>query len=292
MDDKMNFYFDKERNRKPPTFANINLLGKCNAKCFFCLGNDLKSEYDKYDQTNVHFSEWLNFEKFLDNCVRAGIKKLYITGQNVDSLQYKYLGELINYLQSIDYSVGLRTNGYLAPQMMDTINSCHNEVGYSFHTLRPNINQLIMGRMTLPDIDYLLTHTDNSRVSIVVNRYNHQEFEDIVEKLASYPKVKYIQARKISTETRKEFHAVDVEIYEKLYEYIKERYSFIKKFYGAEIYNMFGKEVCFWRTVNTEINSFNYYTDGTVSDQYFIVEGYVKYALNGIWPTNYQPDGD
>lgn len=31
-----------------------------------------------------------------------------------------------------------------------------------------------------------------------------------------------------------------------------------------------------WRTVETSVNSINYFTDGTISDEYFIVEGYLK----------------
>lgn len=49
------------------------------------------------------------------------------------------------------------------------------------------------------------------------------------------------------------------------------------EFYLADQYNLFGKEINFWRTVETNINSLNYFTDGTCSDEYFIVEGYLKY---------------
>ena len=31
----------KNRNRNAYTFANINLLGHCNANCYFCLGKDI-----------------------------------------------------------------------------------------------------------------------------------------------------------------------------------------------------------------------------------------------------------
>ena len=48
------------------------------------------------------------------------------------------------------------------------------------------------------------------------------------------------------------------------------------KFYLAEQYNLYGKEVNFWRTVETTCNSLNYFTDGTCSSEYFIVEGYLK----------------
>ncbi|GAG80842.1 unnamed protein product, partial [marine sediment metagenome] len=47
-------------------------------------------------------------------------------------------------------------------------------------------------------------------------------------------------------------------------------------FYAAQQHILFGKEVNFWRTVETNINSYNYFTDGTISDEYFIVEGYLK----------------
>ena len=44
----------------------------------------------------------------------------------------------------------------------------------------------------------------------------------------------------------------------------------------AEIFNVYGKDVSFWSTVETSVNSLNYFTDGVCSDEYFIVEGYLK----------------
>ena len=38
---------NKNRNRGKFTFANINLLGKCNADCYFCLGKDIADELRK-----------------------------------------------------------------------------------------------------------------------------------------------------------------------------------------------------------------------------------------------------
>ena len=40
--------------------------------------------------------------------------------------------------------------------------------------------------------------------------------------------------------------------------------------------NIYDKPVVFWRTIKTSVNSLNYFTDGTVSDEYFVVEGYLK----------------
>jgi len=81
----MNKIFEKQRQREAPTFANINLLGKCNADCFFCLGKDLSEYIDKFDMNSVHFREWLNFNDFILKCTEEGITNLYITGQNTDA---------------------------------------------------------------------------------------------------------------------------------------------------------------------------------------------------------------
>jgi hypothetical protein len=43
-----------------------------------------------------------------------------------------------------------------------------------------------------------------------------------------------------------------------------------------------GTEIIFWRTTETNVNSLNYFTDGVISDEYFIVEGYLKNYHKGV----------
>jgi MoaA/NifB/PqqE/SkfB family radical SAM enzyme len=264
----------KNRERKGYSFANINLLGKCNADCFFCLGKDIPELLSKHNQANTHFSEWKNFDKFLDKCRENGISKLYVTGQNMDSLQYKYLDELVEYLQP-EFTIGIRTNGYLAKQNLDTIHKLNDESGFSINSLTPQATYDIMGRRDIVDWDYVLSNVKNSRVSIVINKYNYNEFFDIIKLCSQYPNVKYVQARRISTDTRFEELKEHIEIYEKLYQEVKSNFKMIREFYTAEIYDIYGKEVCFWRTVETSVNSMNYFTDGTISGNYFVIEGYL-----------------
>ena len=133
----------KNRNREAASFANINLLGRCNVDCFFCLGKDIEAELSAHNQLGTHFSEWKNFDKFLAMCKADGIRKLYITGQNTDSLLYGDLGSLVMYLHEQGFQVGLRTNGYRAQRWMSTINSCELSTGYSIHSLDPATNQMI-----------------------------------------------------------------------------------------------------------------------------------------------------
>lgn len=46
----------KNWSRDAYTFANINLLGKCNIDRFFCLGKDIEAVFSKHNQLNDHFS--------------------------------------------------------------------------------------------------------------------------------------------------------------------------------------------------------------------------------------------
>ncbi len=137
-----------------------------------------------------------------------------------------------------------------------------------------------MGRRDLLDMNKLIpaikSDTNHIRVAIVVNRYNKDEVLDIIKFLSKYEDIKYIQVRRISTDTRESSLIQDVEIYENLFQEVLKKYPIKERFYGAERIEMFGKETCWWRTVETSSNSINYFTDGTISDNYFVVEGYLN----------------
>jgi len=213
-------------------------------------------------------------------CKDKNISKLYLTGQTADGLQYHYLQEIVEHLKSRDFEIGVRTNGYLAMDKLYIIKQMNGEIGYSIHTLYPEINQKIMGRNTLPDWESIIPNSgDNVRVSIVINRYNVGEVEDLIYYLSRYDNVRYIQLRRISTDTRFDFHEEDIVVYEKFFKEFSSNYQQRSTFFGAEVFEVFGKEVNFWRTVETSCNSINYFTDGTLSDEYFVVEGYLKNSV-------------
>lgn len=267
----------KNRNREKQDFANINLLGKCNANCYFCLGKDIQDELKGKNQLNTHFSNWENFEKFISLCKRNNIKKLYLTGQTADGLQYKYLEEIVDYLQERhDFIVGVRTNGILVEEKLTAIKKMKGEIGLSLHSLKDDVNKTIMQVPVLNWQKIIKMCGNNTRVSIVYNRHNKDEFYNLLEFLSKFDNIRYIQVRRISTDTREDFLMQDVLLYEKKLMEIRKKEKFIDTFYGAERYEIFGKEVCFWATVETEANSFNYFTDGVISDEYFIIEGYLN----------------
>ena len=268
---------NKNRKREKYTFANINLLGNCNADCYFCLGKDILQELEGKNQLNLHFSKWKNFEYFLQQCKKENVSKLYLTGQTADGLQYHYLNEIIDYLQNNGFIVGVRTNGYLAEAKIDSVRKMKGEIGYSIHTLIPEKNQIIMGKNYLPNWGKIIPESgENVRISIVLNRYNIDEFDDLIQFASSFPNVKYIQVRRISTDTRMDLLQKDIDMFEEFYEKFAQTHQQDGNYYLAQRYFLNGKEINFWRTVETSCNSLNYFTDGTCSNEYFIVEGYLK----------------
>jgi len=273
----MDIALEKNRERDAYSFANINLLGRCNVDCFFCLGRDICKELEPHNQLRAHFSLWKNFYSFLEKCEANRVKKLYITGQNTDSLMYEYLGELIAHLKIFGFYVRLRTNGLLATSKMDVINQTELSVGYSIHSLNANTNQKIMGRWVVPMWPFILKATYRPRVSVVVNRYNESEIDELLRFFGDFPNIRYVQMRRVSTDFRTQELMPDIEAYERVYEKLK-YYPLIRTFAkDAEVRSIYGHEVVFWRTTKTSVNSLNYFTDGTISDMYFIVEGYLKY---------------
>ncbi len=279
---------DKNRVRELPSFANINLMGKCNLKCFFCIGNELKQiaervgkNINKVSQLDLHFKEWRNFLPFLEQTKNEGIEKLYLTGMDTDPAIYKYLLELVEYLKSMGFKVGIRTNGYYQTEDMDKVLSAFNdEISYSIHSFKPEINKKIIGTERMPDWEKIIPASgDNVRIATVVTRYNKDDVLDTIHELSKYPNVKYIQLRAICADINKEQYEEDIKAFEDLLQEIDSKFPKVDMFKGYPIYEIYGKRVSLWHALKVTINSNNYFTDGTITNSYFVTEGYSKSNL-------------
>lgn len=266
----------KNRNRKDPVFANINFQGPCNYKCYFCLGNDICLS-NKLNFLNKHFKEWKKLDEYLALCKVKKIDKIYLTGQNTDPLLYKYLDEFIMYLKDQGFKVGIRTNGYTSLMMMDTINSINGSFSLSIHSLDSDTHYKITKVRNIPDWDKIIPLIKVPlRVAIVVNRYNEEEIFSIIKYLSKFNNIRYIQLRCVATDTRYDELKDDIVSYKRISEKIDKTYECVREFFTSKIYNIDGMEVDLWRTVATDINSLNYFTEGIISDDYFVIEGYNK----------------
>lgn len=266
----------KNRKRSTPSFANINLQGPCNWQCFFCLGKDMGCA-NKKNYLNIHFKDWKNFDEYLELCHRNNIKKIYLTGQNTDPLLYKYLSELIDYIKNKGFLIGIRTNGVLALEKIKELEKLNDEISFSIHTLNRDTNYKITGSYKTIDLEKIdKKMKKHYRISIVVTRYNKNQILDIIKQLSKYEKLDYIQLRCVATDTRYDDLKKDIIAFNEVCDKIQDKFLATKEFYGAKIYNIDGKEVTLWKIVATAINSYNYFTEGIISDNCFVVEGYLN----------------
>jgi molybdenum cofactor biosynthesis enzyme MoaA len=226
------------------------------------------------------FDEWPNLAEYIDMCQRYGIKRVYITGQNTDPLVYDHFAGLVEFLKNLGFFVGIRTNGVLAVANMNAINKI-DSVGYSVFTLDSKVQRAITKSDYIPHWDYIFNNTKiRQRASIVICEQNVGEVFGLLKFLSNYP-LKYIQLRRISTDTRMDEMKPHIECFENLAKYIENNFKRVSEHEKAPIYDIYGKDVVLWRTVETTANSLNYFTDGTISEEYFIIEGYLKNFSKG-----------
>lgn len=279
---------NKNRVREMPTFANINLMGKCNLKCYFCVGKELKEitnsfgkNIDNVSHMNEHFSKWKNFIPFLNRMKENDIKKLYLTGLSTDPAIYKYLSELIDFLKERGFNVGIRTNGYYRPEGIDKVlSSLNEEVSYSIHSFNPEINKKIIGTTKMPDWDKIIPASgDNVRIATIVSRYNKDDILSTIKNLSKYSNIKYIQLRAICSDININEYAEDRKAFDELKNEFSMKFKQVDDFKKSPIYEVFGKRVSFWDALGVNVNSNNYFTDGTFTDSPFVIEGYAKSNL-------------
>lgn len=252
-------------------YGEILFVGQCNFKCFYCLGHEMH-ESTKYNTLNTHFQNWPNFNKWLDDLHNNNVKKIYLSSTNSEPLLYEYLSELIDYLQDMRFDVGIRTNGSLDTSVCS---KCKEEVSLSLQSLNPDTFQKITN---VPlSFDFLKNlskiKSDNIRVSIVINRYNYKEIFDILDQLKDYD-LRYVQLRQCY-----KYYETDIQPDIDAFNYVLNKlktFPIKGNFNESIIYDVYGLSVSVWETVfkKESISSSNYWTNGVITNNNLLVEGY------------------
>ena len=270
----MNGYV-KNRNKSKPTFANINFIGKCNAKCYFCVGNEAMHVNNNY--FCLKWQMFSNLDKFLKLCKENDINKLYLTGLNTEPSLYKYIDLFVYFLKSRGFKVGIRTNGL---KILNYKGLFNDEVSISIHSLDDSTNKLI-GIDTV-DLDSLIKNLKgvNHRYAILINRYNKEQVLSLINTLIENDKdLSYIQLRQMCTDYNQDFYEPDIKAFDYVENLIKtcDDFKCIRNLFGNDCYSYKGKEICMWKPLSSDVNSFNYFIDGKISTNYFVIESYNDY---------------
>lgn len=256
-------------------YGEILFLGKCNQKCFYCLGNEMPNA-KKQDFNSTHFSKFLDFFRFIDILRYRDIDEVYLSSVNTEPLMYKYVDQLVDYLHTKGFKVGIRTNGTIYDEVLKKLDG---EISISINSFNDVTNKKICGRKspygTIKKIlDNLRGLGKTIRISILINEFNVYEFDDMLAKLKDYADViDYIQIRRWYT-----LHdTADNSPYDKCISFIKENYKYVGNFYESDIYeSQYGIKVSLWNTVfkRESVQSVNYFPDGKISDYNLLIPIY------------------
>ena len=261
-------------------YGEILLLGPCNYKCYYCLQNEMdKLKEERENQLNTHYSKWNHFNDFLLCCQNESVDKIYLSSICTDPLLYNYLEELIQEIKNSNFKVGIRTNGVLAVEKINTILKLDEEISFSLNSFCGETNFKITNNTYIPDYEKIFKLLSNNnkkcRVTIVVNQYNYAEIPEIINKLNNYKCISYLQLRKVykyyDYNKEKEDKA-----FENVKEWIEKNATEIENYYESKVFKYNNLKISLWENVfsKNSIKSINYFTNGIISGENLLVPIY------------------
>jgi len=241
-------------------FGNVLFGGRCNQKCYFCIGHQLD---ESLTPNNLRTFPPLNIDKFVEKMKASKTNKVIFTGTTTDPLLYKYDKQLIELLREKlpGVHISIHTNGILATRKLDTFNM-FDSCTISLNSFDPATFTKIHGTREMPD---LVTLTKEAKMPIklscVLNPHNRHETLDYISRARELG-IKRIALRHIYKDN--------------------ERWSLfpasfpnpptpIRYHCGNPVYNLDGVEVTHWIFEKVEGNSLNLFSDGTLSEEYLLV---------------------
>lgn len=91
-------------------YGEILFLGRCNNKCYYCLGNEMPKA-KMVSNLDTPYKELKNLDLFLDRLKKAKTRTIYLSSVITEPMLYKDINNLCDYLISKGFKVGIRTNG-------------------------------------------------------------------------------------------------------------------------------------------------------------------------------------
>ena len=262
-------------------YGEIMFTGKCNFKCFFCIGHEMGDKV--YSKNSEDFNDWKGFKEWIEFLKVNQVPKIYLSSTSSEPLLYKNIDKLIIYLQNEGFKVGIRTNAS-ANKASEILSLCTEEISVSLQSLNPEtFKKITKGSLNFNIINVLknikLKDTAHLRVSIVINRYNEDEILDILDTLKDIKSIKYVQLRKVykydpiveGVDFTEDFNA-----YQRIRDLISSKYEKIGNFKESEIFNINGLNVSFWDVTfcRESIQSTIFWTDGRTTFNNLLVPGY------------------
>ena len=241
-------------------FANILFAGPCNARCPFCIGQQIDP---RLSVNNLTEFPPRNLDPFIDLIIQHGIRQVVFTGTTTDPQLYRHEARLLDLLHSrlpSETQYALHTNARLALKKLDTFN-LYERVCISLPTFNAETYVKMMGVRGVPDLAALL---DRARVPIkiscLINEHNFTEIPDFVAR-CQHLGIKRLVLRQLYGK-RDAWPVIDG---------LTPR----GEYRGSQVYDYHGLEITFWDFDHNESTSLNLFSSGVISDTYLLAETHV-----------------
>jgi len=243
-------------------FANILFSGPCNARCPFCIGQQIDPALN---QNNLHEFPPKNLAAFMALIQAHTIRQIVMSGTNTDPQLYSYETELIRLIRdqtAPGTQLSLHTNGRQALQKMAIFNQ-YDRVTLSWPSFNPETYRTMMGVPHPPDLQAILNASAIPiKISCVLTGHNLVEIPDF---LASCYKlgIRRVVLRKVYGDSRSWERLIPSTIYNRLPKMM---------YRGNPVLDYQGMQVTLWDFAATQSRSINLFSTGVISAAYLLSE--------------------
>ena len=238
-------------------FANILFAGPCNRFCPFCIGKEVPAHRNT---ENLDIFPPRNWETFLAEVHRLGIREIVFTGTTTDPHLYRHEEKLIARVRAdIPCArISIHTNGALTLKKIAAFN-LYDRACISFPSFSARTYERMMGVAKVPDLDQILAQAKIPvKVSCVVNEHNAHEVDGFLRRLSSLG-VRRVVLRRLFGDTRPWDILSDLPP--------------VRYYRENPVYEYAGSlEVTWWNFDTTTSRSINLFADGTIGASYLLTE--------------------
>jgi molybdenum cofactor biosynthesis enzyme MoaA len=238
-------------------FANLLFAGPCNARCYFCIGQQIDP---RLSVNNLHEYPPRNLDRFIALIVEHAIKQIVFTGTTTDPQLYRHEARLLAHLRERlppNTQLALHTNGRLALKKIDVLNQ-YDRVCISFPTFDPATYFKMMGVRGVPDLAQIVDRAQIPvKVSCVIDEHNVHELLHFLERCHALG-LKRLVLRCLYGDARLWNLPADLLLH--------------REYRGHPVYDYSGMEVTLWNFDRCDCTSLNLFSDGTISDEYLLAK--------------------
>jgi MoaA/NifB/PqqE/SkfB family radical SAM enzyme len=247
-------------------FANLLFAGLCNARCPFCISNQLDAELL---QDNLQVFPPRNLERFLELIARNKLRQVVLTGSNTDPQLYRHEARLLELLRQrlpAGVQISLHTNGRLALRKLETFNA-YDRVCVSFPSFVPETYRQVMGVPNPPDLPEILRQARIPvKISCVLAQANLPEIPLFLQRCVQLG-VQRVVLRKLYGAAENDTPC-----------FAPSAWGLRQKgeYRCSPVYDFQGMQVTIWDFAASSSASLNLFSNGVISERYLLTQAAVE----------------